>query len=109
MFSAFRDDDNLRKKCCNLINSIENANVDSKLTSGTFLKRIIQHRRTRITKLETCLHDCLEWKFDQFDITTFVSLWNSVLEHSALMTNTDTNSQNIVKEVLNTLANYAGH
>lgn len=25
------------------------------------------------------------------------------------MTNTDTNSQNIVKEVLNTLANYAGH
>ena len=109
MFSAFRDDDNLRKKCCNLINSIENANVDSKLTSGTFLKRIIQHRRTRITKLETCLHDCLEWKFDQFDITTFVSLWDSVLEHSALMTNTDTNSQNIVKEVLNTLANYAGH
>ena len=109
MFSAFRDDDNLRKKCCNLINSIENANVDSKLTSGIFLKRIIQHRRTRITKLETCLHDCLEWKFDQFDITTFVSLWNSVLEHSALMTNTDTNSQNIVKEVLNTLANYAGH
>ena len=109
MFSAFRDDDNLRKKCCNLINSIENANVDSKLTSGTFLKRIIQHRRTRITKLETCLHDCLEWKFDQFDITTFVSLWDSVLEHSALMTNTATNSQNIVKEVLNTLANYAGH
>lgn len=109
MFSAFRDDDNLRKKCCNLINSIENANVDSKLTSGTFLKRIIQHRQTRITKLETCLHDCLEWKFDQFDITTFVSLWNSVLEHSALMTNTDTYSQNIVKEVLNTLANYAGH
>lgn len=109
MFSAFRDDDNLRKKCCNLINSIENANVDSKLTSGTFLKRIIQHRQTRITKLETCLHDCLEWKFDQFDITTFVSLWDSVLEHSALMTNTDTNSQNIVKEVLNTLANYAGH
>ena len=109
MFSAFRDDDNLRKKCCNLINSIENANVDSKLTSGTFLKRIIQHRRTRITKLETCLHDCLEWKFDQFDITTFVSLWDSVLEHSALMTNTDINSQNIVKEVLNTLANYAGH
>lgn len=109
MFSAFRDDDNLRKKCCNLINSIENANVDSKLTSGTFLKRIIQHRRTRITKLETCLHDCLEWKFDQFDITTFVSLWDSVLEHSVLMTNTDINSQNIVKEVLNTLANYAGH
>lgn len=100
-----------REKAFNLFNEIEHSSIEnnSSVTFNSFVKQIFAHRQARIKQLNSSLNDCLEWKFDLFNISSFASMWNSALSLSSIMTATDANSQRTVNYVIDILKPYASH
>ena len=100
-----------RGKAFNLFNEIEHSSIENtpSVTFNSFVKQIFSHRQARIKQLNSCLNDCLEWKFDLFDISSFASMWDSALSLSSIMTATDAKSQRTVNYVIDILKPYASH
>lgn len=99
-----------RRKVFSLFNEIEQSNIEnnSSVSFNSFIKQLFSHRQYRIKQLDSYLQKCLEWKFDQFDISSFDIKWNSVISLSSIMTDTDVNSLKTVSEVIEILRPYAG-
>lgn len=99
-----------RRKVFALFNEIEQSNIEnnSSVSFNSFIKQLFSHRQYRIKQLDSYLQKCLEWKFDQFDISSFDIKWNSVISLSSIMTDTDVNSLKTVSEVIEILRPYAG-
>ena len=100
-----------RRKVFSLFNEIEQSNIEnnSSVSFNSFIKQLFSHRQYRIKQLDSYLQKCLEWKFDQFDISSFASMWDSALSLSSIMTTTDANSQRTVNYVIDILKPYASH
>lgn len=107
MFSAFRDDERLRQKCHHLINSLENANIDCKLSSGTFLKKVIQHRQQRVKDFNVLIGQLLKWTFDPFTITEFAGDWKNVENYQDLLLSTEIALYHDVSKVITILSPYS--
>lgn len=98
-----------RKKAYDLLNSIEQSEISSDYLPGVFLHKLFEHRQKRINSLRVHLDECLSWNFNQFDIESFNSKWNNVIEYTILMTTTDLSAVKAVNDVLATLKQYAKH
>lgn len=106
MFSAFRDDEKLRQRCHHLINSLENADIDCKLSSGTFLKKVIQHRQQRVKDFNVLIGQLLKWTFDPFTITEFAGDWKNVENYQDLLLSTEIALYHDISKVITILSPY---
>ena len=100
-----------RRKAFGLFNDIEQSSIEnnSSISFNSFIKQIFSHRQTRIGNLNNCLLECLDWKFDPFNIDSFATMWASTLSLSSIMTPTDINSLKTVNYVIDILRPYASH
>lgn len=100
-----------RRKAFGLFNDIEQSSIEnnSSISFNSFIKQIFSHRQTRIGNLNNCLLECLDWKFDPFNIASFATMWASTLSLSSIMTPTDINSLKTVNYVIDILRPYASH
>ena len=94
-----------RRKAFGLFNDIEQSSIEnnSSISFNSFIKQIFSHRQTRIGNLNNCLLECLDWKFDPFNIDSFATMWASTLSLSSIMTPTDINSLKTVNYVIDIL------
>lgn len=100
-----------RRKAFGLFNDIEQSSIknNSSISFNSFIKQIFSHRQTRIGNLNNCLQECLDWKFDPFNIASFATMWASTLSLSSIMTPTDINSLKTVNYIIDILRPYASH
>lgn len=100
-----------RRKAFGLFNDIEQSSIEnnSSISFNSFIKQIFSHRQTRIGKLNNCLQECLDWKFDPFNIASYSTMWASTLSLSSIMTPTDINSLKTVNYIIDILRPYANH
>lgn len=100
-----------RRKAFGLFNDIEQSSIEnnSSISFNSFIKQIFSHRQTRIGKLNNCLQECLDWKFDPFNIASYSTMWASTLSLSSIMTPTDINFLKTVNYIIDILRPYANH
>ena len=90
-----------------LLNEIAGSSVPLDFQPGAFMHKIFEHRQVSINELKSNLEDCLKWKFSPFDISTFETKWNRVVEYQQLMTTTDRKVMNSITEVIDIIKPYA--
>ena len=90
-----------------LFNELADSSVSSDYQPGVFMHKIFEHRQISINRLKSYLEDCLNWSFSTFDISTFETRWNKVVEFKELMTTTDKKVMNSINEVIEILKPYA--
>ena len=97
-----------REESYDLFNELAESSVSLEFQPGAFMHKIFEHRQVNINELKDKLKNCLKWTFSTFDIFTFETEWNKVVEYKQLMTTTDRKIMSSIKEVIDILKPYAG-
>ena len=97
-----------REESYNLFNELAESSVSLEFQPGAFMHKIFEHRQVSINELKDKLKNCFKWTFSTFDIFTFETEWNKVVEYKQLMTTTDRKIMSSIKEVIDILKPYAG-
>lgn len=97
-----------REESYSLFNELAESSISLDFQPGVFMHKIFEHRQVSINELKDKLKDCLKWTFCTFDILTFETEWNKVVEYKQLMTTTDIKITSSIKEVIDILKPYAG-
>lgn len=100
-------EDKFKKIAYTALNQINQSSVDINLDLEDFMRDIFISRISRINELKSHLDDCLIWKFEIFDISTFENKWNKVVEYKQFMTTTDRKVMSSIREVIDILKPFA--